>query len=283
MNQPSPKLRVVEQSPRDTLQRAALFLSADEKVWACEALRAAGFPLVEATTFRPDLSPLFPDAEEVLRRLDLDQGYRALVYDDAAALRCADLGLREVAVNFASSPRYEESIGRVHAEALASEVRAVHLLRERGIKTVASLSASCGDGRPDHAEGLARTLDAVEEAAPEEVTLVDTYSLAGPEVAVARLEEFRARFPGAALAVHFHDGGGRAVENTRACVRAGAEVVELALQLEGGEEGGHANADTAAALAALEEAGFETPEVDREALEAVRRRMSARARPLGSA
>ena len=81
LNLPS-KVRVIEVGPRDGLQSFPRWVDTATKVAMIDSLSAAGFPVIEATSFaRASVVPHLKDAELVLARIRRRPGtlYRALV------------------------------------------------------------------------------------------------------------------------------------------------------------------------------------------------------------
>ena len=109
------RVTVVEVGPRDGLQNEAAALSVDDRVAFCEALVAAGLPVVEVGAFvSPRWVPQMAGSDEVLRRVERPPptGRRAQVrlpvlvpnrqgYDAARAA-----GAREIAVFTAASETF---------------------------------------------------------------------------------------------------------------------------------------------------------------------------------
>jgi hydroxymethylglutaryl-CoA lyase len=85
-----PVITIVEVSPRDGLQSLPIWIATEVKVRMIERLAAAGFPVIEITSFaHPRAVPNLRDAEEVCERIDRRPGtvYRALVPNSRGAER----------------------------------------------------------------------------------------------------------------------------------------------------------------------------------------------------
>ena len=93
------KVSVVEVGPRDGLQSLGHWVDTDAKVAIVNTLSAAGFPVIEVTSFaHPKVVPMLIDAEEVLARIERRPGtlYRVLVPNKRGALRAAQADVDEV-------------------------------------------------------------------------------------------------------------------------------------------------------------------------------------------
>ena len=92
-------VKVVEVGPRDGLQSLGRWIDTDAKVAMIDRLSAAGFPVIEVTSFaHPVFVSMLKDAEEVVSRIQRRPGtvYRALVPNKRGALRAVDTDIDEI-------------------------------------------------------------------------------------------------------------------------------------------------------------------------------------------
>ena len=90
---------VVEVGPRDGLQSLDHWIDTESKVAMVDRLSAAGFPVIEVTSFaHPKVVPMLRDAESVLERIQRREGtvYRALVPNKRGAIRAVETDIDEI-------------------------------------------------------------------------------------------------------------------------------------------------------------------------------------------
>ena len=93
------RIVIAEVGPRDGLQSLDRWIDTDTKVAMIDRLSAAGFPVIEVTSFtRSTVVPHLKDAEEVCGRIARRPGtvYRALVPNARGAERALDAKLDEL-------------------------------------------------------------------------------------------------------------------------------------------------------------------------------------------
>ena len=94
-----------------------------------------------------------------------------------------------------------------------------------------------------------------------EVSLADTIGAGTPQTVDAMLREVMTHFTADKLAGHFHDTGGRALDNIAVCLDYGLRTFDAAAGGLGGcpfAPGAPGNVSTEAVVAMLESRGFET-------------------------
>src|SRR5438045_7458806 len=95
------RVRVVEVGPRDGLQNEQRSIPTADKVEFIDLLSAAGFEVVEATSFvHPKAIPQLADAAEVFAGIARRSGvrYPVLVPNTRGLQRALQAGVREIAV-----------------------------------------------------------------------------------------------------------------------------------------------------------------------------------------
>ncbi len=226
------RVTVVEVGPRDGLQNEAAALTVDDKLAFCEALIAAGLPVVEVGAFvSPKWVPQMAGSAEIVRRLGARAGTRLPVlvpnrrgYEEARAA-----GVREIAVFTAAS----ETFNRRNTNASIDEsferfAAFVPEARRDGLRVRGYVSTCFGcpyEGRvpPGKVVDVARRLH---DGGCDEISIGDTIGVAVPTQVADVVGRLAAVLPEAALAVHFHDTRGTALANVLAALEAGIAIVD---------------------------------------------------------
>jgi hydroxymethylglutaryl-CoA lyase len=123
---------------------------------------------------------------------------------------------------------------------------------------------------------VARVANALFEMGCFEVSLGDTIGSGTPETTNELLETLMGPFSPEKLAVHFHDTGGRALDNIDVALRFGIHVIDTSVAGLGGcpfAPGSAGNVDTGRVVSTLHARGFETG-VNESKLAAVARRVA---------
>jgi hydroxymethylglutaryl-CoA lyase len=226
------RVTVVEVGPRDGLQNEERPLSVEERVRFCDALVAAGLPVVEVGAFvSPKWVPQMAGSAEVLRRVAKRPGVRLPVlvpnrrgYEEAAAA-----GAREVAVFTAASETFNrKNINASIDESFARFAEFVPEARSAGLRVRGYVSTCFGcpyEGAvaPERVLDVARRL---EDAGCGEISIGDTIGVAVPTQVSDVMGRLRESLTGAALAAHFHDTRGTALANVLAALQAGIAIVD---------------------------------------------------------
>ncbi len=125
---------VVEVGPRDGLQSFARWVDTDTKVAMVDRLSAAGFPVIEATSFaHPRVIPNLRDAEEVMARIVRRPGtiYRALAPNARGAERAVAARVDEVLGLITASATYQRKNQNMTLEQGADEAVAAFRIADR--------------------------------------------------------------------------------------------------------------------------------------------------------
>ncbi len=265
-----------EMSPRDGLQNEKNSIPAADKVRLVDLLSECGLPRIEVTSFvRPDRIPQLADAAEVMRDIRRHTGteYTVLVPNlrgfDAACAARAD----RVAVFASASESFSlknincsisESIERFRPVMAAAAERAIP------VRGYVSCVVDCpyeGAISPDAVATVAQSLI---ELGCHEVSLGETLGRARPEQVASMLDAVLERVDAKKLAGHFHDTGGRAIDNIHHALERGIRVFDASAGGLGGcpyAPGAAGNVATGAVVAALHAHGFATG-IDPDRLEA---------------
>jgi hydroxymethylglutaryl-CoA lyase len=281
MTRPS-SAEIVEVGPRDGLQNESTILPTDLKVELVESLADTGLRRIEVGSFvSAKQVPQMADSGDVFRRVRKQPSvsYSALVANGRGLQSALEAGVREIAVFAAASESFSQrNIKCSIAESLiryrdiAGEA-VQHGMRVRGY-------VSCVLGCPYEGyvspASVASVVDALFEMGCFEVSLGDTIGSGTPETTSELLRTLIGPIPPSKLAVHFHDTGGRALENIEAALRFGIRVIDASVAGLGGcpfAPGSPGNVATERVVSALHARGFETG-IDESKLAAVARRVA---------
>lgn len=225
-------VEIVEMAPRDGLQNEARLIPVEGKVALVDRLSQVGFRRIEVASFvSPRWVPQMADGAEVLARIERRPGvrYTALTpnlkgYEGARAAK-AD----EVAI-FASA---SEGFSRANLNCSISEsierffpVMAAAKADDMKVRGYVSMVTDCPFDGPIAPQAVARVAAALRDLGCHEVSLGDTVGRADPERIDAMLSAVLDELPAARLAGHYHDTGGRALENIEVSLARGLRVFD---------------------------------------------------------
>lgn len=269
---------IYEVGPRDGLQNEKRLIPAADKVRLIDLLAEAGFRKIEATSFvSPKWVPQMADAAEVMAAITRRPGvtYAALTPNmrGYAAARAARVD--EVAVFAAASEAFsQKNINCSIAESLERFRPVAEAARADGIpvRGYVSCVTDCPYSGAVAPEAAARVAEALFALGCYEVSLGDSIGKAAPEAVAAMLDAVLTIADAADLAGHYHDTGGRALDNIAVSLEKGLRTFDSSVGGLGGcpyapgakgnvatgrvvdflERGGHATGIDRAALAAAE-------------------------------
>lgn len=259
-------VEIVEVGPRDGLQNEARAIPTAEKVALIDLLSGAGFRRIEAAAFvSPRWVPQMADGAEVMAAIRRAPGvrYAALAPNVRGLERALAAGADEVAVFVSASEGFsranlnasiEESLERLAPVAEGA------LAAGATLRGYVSCVTDCPfDGRVAPAE-VARVTDLLFGLGCGEVSLGDTIGCGMPETVDAMLGAVLAVAAPERLAGHFHDTGGRALENVEVALARGLRVFDAAAGGLGGcpyAPGAAGNVATEALARRLEALGLD--------------------------
>lgn len=226
------RVTVVEVGPRDGLQNEAAALSVEARVTFCDALLAAGLPVVEVGAFvSPRWVPQMASSEEVLRRVARKPGARTpvLVPNRKGFEAARAAGAREIAVFTAASETFNrKNINASIDESFERFSEFVPEARREGfwIRGYISTAFGCpyeGAVAPAKVLEVARRLV---EAGCHETSVGDTIGVAVPSQVADVMGSLKEALGAEALAVHFHDTRGTALANVLAALQEGIAIVD---------------------------------------------------------
>ena len=234
------RVEIVEMAPRDGLQNEKAEVPTAQKIALVDLLSKVGFKRIEVTSFvSPKWVPQLADAAEVMAGITRAPGvgYGVLTPNTKGLERALEAKPDWVAV-FASA---SEGFSRANlncsiAESLERFRPVVEAARGHGIpvRGYVSCVTDCPyDGKvaPGPVAGVAWALL---EMGCHEVSLGDTIGAATPESTRSMLEAVLEMTSPDRLAGHFHDTGGRALDNIETCLAAGLRVFDAAVGGLGG-------------------------------------------------
>ncbi|MFD1329722.1 hydroxymethylglutaryl-CoA lyase [Mycoplana ramosa] len=260
-------VEIVEMAARDGLQNEKRIIPAAEKIALIDRLSACGFRRVEATSFvSPKWVPQLADGAEVMAAIVRRPGVRFSVlvpnikgYEAARAAR-AD----EVAIFVSASEGFSRAnINCSIAESLHRLESVAEAARADGIpmRGYVSCVVACPYDGPTPPAAVADVTERLFALGCHEVSLGDTIGRATPDEIAAMLDAVLARAPAQKLAGHFHDTGGRALDNIRTSLDMGLRVFDASVGGLGGcpyAPGARGNVDTLAVARMLEAMAYPT-------------------------
>lgn len=260
-------VRIFEMGPRDGLQNEPGQIATADKIALVNMLSDCGFSHIEVTSFvSPKWIPQMADAAEVLAGIARKAGvsYAALTpnlrgYEGARAAKAS-----EVAIFGSASEGFSQAnINCSIEESLARFVPLVAAAKADGVPVRGYVSCviDCPYDGPTSPQDVARVAAALLAMGCYEISLGDTIGSGTPERVRAMLEAVLAEVPALQLAGHFHDTGGRAIDNIEASMALGLRVFDAAIGGLGGcpyAPGAKGNVDTLKVAAWLAALGYET-------------------------
>ncbi len=270
-------VRIFEMSPRDGLQNEPRLIPTAEKIELVNRLSECGFDRIEVTSFvSPKWVPQMADAAEVMagitRKAGIGyavltpnlkgyEGARTAKADEVAIFASASEGFSQKNINCSiaeSLQRFEPVVAAAKADGMP-------------VRGYISCVVECPYDGPTPPEKVAEVAAALFAMGCYEVSLGDTIGKATPEGIARMLDAVATVVPPAKLAGHYHDTGGRALENIAVSLEKGLRVFDASVGNLGGcpyAPGAKGNVDTLAVARMLHARSYQTG-LDLEKLEAV--------------
>jgi len=268
------RVEIFEVGPRDGLQNEKRQIPAAEKIALIDTLSVAGFARIEVASFvSPKWVPQMADSAEVLAGIRRAPGvrYAALTPNlrglEGALAAKAD----EVAIFGAASEGFSKAnINATIAESLERFAPVLEAARAAGlpVRGYVSCVTDCPYDGPVAPGDVARVAARLFEMGCYEISLGDTIGQGTPETIDAMLAAVCDVVPVSALAGHYHDTGGRALDNIEVSLARGLRVFDAAVGGLGGcpyAPGASGNVATEAVHDHVQAMGYETG-LDREVL-----------------
>ncbi|MEZ5888137.1 MAG: hydroxymethylglutaryl-CoA lyase [Paracoccaceae bacterium] len=269
-------VEIVEMSPRDGLQNEKRPISVADKIRLVDLLSGVGFRRIEVASFvSPKWVPQMEGSDQVLAGIRRAPGvrYAALTpnlkgYEGARAARADEVAIFASASEGFSRTNLNctiaESIDRFRPVAEAARADGIP------VRGYVSMVTDCPFDGPIAPASVARVVAALRDLGCHEVSLGDTVGRGMPETIDRMLSAVLGELPPARLAGHYHDTGGRALDNIEVSLARGLRVFDASAGGLGGcpyAPGAKGNVATERVAARLADGGFETG-LDRARLEA---------------
>ena len=266
-------VRIYEVGPRDGLQNEKAVISVDDKVALIKALVDAGLKDIEVGSFvSPKWVPQMADTDRVMAALDYanDVNYATLVpnvkgwegFVQASANLPRNAG--EIAVFIAASEGFSKAnLNCTVEESLSRLAPVVEAAQNAGVpvRGYVSCITDCPFDGPTPPDDVVRAVEGLRRLAPMPVSLGDTIGAGTPETVTRVIKAVAEVMPIADVAGHFHDTGGRALDNVQAALELGVRVFDAAVGGLGGcpyAPGAPGNVATEAVVERVEALGYST-------------------------
>jgi hydroxymethylglutaryl-CoA lyase len=259
-------VEIVEVGPRDGLQNEARAIPVSGKVALIDLLSEVGFRRIEAASFvSPKWVPQMAGSAEVMSGIRRAPGvrYTALTPNLRGLIDALAAEVDEVAVFASASEGFSRAnINATIAESLDRFQPVLRRAREAGVpvRGYVSCVTDCPYEGPVAPEAVAEVSDELFRMGCFEISLGDTIGQGTPERIDAMLSGVSDVIPAEALAGHFHDTAGRALENVAVALARGVRVFDSAVGGLGGcpyAPGAAGNLATGALARFLAAGGFE--------------------------
>jgi hydroxymethylglutaryl-CoA lyase len=262
------QVTVVDVTPRDGLQDADHFVTAEQKLHFIRALLDAGVRDIEATSFmHPKWIPQLADADYVAAHLPRRAGvtYSALIpnlrgYERARAAQIDEV----VLVVSASESHNRANLNRSVDESLAQLREVAAQARRDGVLVRGAVATSFGcpfEGQVSQ-QAVMRVVRAYADMDVQMISLADSIGVGNPRQVYTLFQLARQELPAhITLGAHFHDRQGYGLANVFAALQAGVTTLDAAIGGLGGcpyAPGAPGNLSTELLVEYLEAMGFST-------------------------
>lgn len=269
-------VEIVEMAPRDGLQNEKVHVATADKIALVDMLSEAGFRRIEVTSFvSPKWVPQLADASEVMAGIARKPGvgYGVLTPNIKGLERALEVQPDWVAVFASASEGFSKAnLNCTIAESLERFRPVVARASEAGlpVRGYVSCVTDCPYDGPVAPKSVTDVTRALLDMGCFEVGLGDTIGAGTPETVGAMLDAVLEVATPDQLGGHYHDTGGRALDNIEASLTRGLRVFDASVGGLGGcpyAPGAKGNVATEAVLERLTALGFETG-LDRDAVAA---------------
>jgi len=260
-------VEIVEMGPRDGLQNEARLIAVADKIRLVDMLSAAGFRRIEVASFvSPKWVPQMADGAAVLAGIARVRGvtYAALTPNMKGYEAAREARADEVAI-FASA---SEGFSRANLNCSIAEcIERFEPLCERAkadnvkVRGYVSMVTDCPFDGPVAPQAVARVVAALRDLGCYEVSLGDTVGKGVPESIDRMLAAVLSELPADRVAGHYHDTGGRALDNVEVSLARGLRVFDASAGGLGGcpyAPGAKGNVASELLAARLAEWGYQT-------------------------
>jgi hydroxymethylglutaryl-CoA lyase len=233
------RISLREVGPRDGLQNEDP-VPTGAKIALVDRLSGTGVGRIEAVSFvSPTAIPQMADADDVWRQVRKAAGvrYSALVPNLRGARRALDAGFTELeAVVSASGTHNRRNVNRSTEASLDDIAAVIDLAHSAGAtcQVIVSTAWGCpyeGDVPAERTVSVAGR--AVADGA-DSVSFGDTTGMATPGRVRRLVGEFRSRYPGVSLNLHFHNTRGTGLANVLTALELGVDDFDASVGGLGG-------------------------------------------------
>ncbi|MBX2806619.1 MAG: hydroxymethylglutaryl-CoA lyase [Hyphomicrobiales bacterium] len=261
------RVTIFEVAPRDGLQNELQPISTADKIRLVNLLSHCGFRKIEVGSFvNPKLVPQMADTAEIFAGIARKPGvsYAALAPNLKGYERAKEAGADEVAIFASASEGFsQKNINCSIAESLERFAPVAEAARADSvpIRGYVSCVTDCPYDGPTPSEKVAEVAAALIGLGCYEVSLGDTIGAGIPERVGAMLDTVLSSIPPTALAGHYHDTGGQALDNIAVSLDKGLRTFDAAAGGLGGcpfAPGAKGNVATEGVIRLVEQMGFET-------------------------
>ena len=260
-------VEIVEVGPRDGLQNEARLIPTPDKIALIDLLSTAGFRRIEAASFvSPKWVPQMADGAAVMAGIARRPGvcFAGLVPNLQGYAGARSAGIDEVAVFVSASEGFSKAnLNATIGESLdrLRPVAGAALRDGLSLRGYVSCVTDCPFDGPTPPAEVARVAAALRDMGCAEVSLGDTIGRGTPEAVDAMLRAVFGVLPPERLAGHFHDTGGRALDNIAVALERGLRVFDASAGGLGGcpyAPGAAGNVATEAVAGWLAAQGWQT-------------------------
>jgi hydroxymethylglutaryl-CoA lyase len=234
------RIYIQDVAVRDGFQIESRFVPTEQKVALIDALSQTGLAKIEVTSFTsPKAIPALADAEEVMLGIQRVPGviYTVLVPNMRGAERA--LGCRADELNLVMSVSETHNLTNLRMtreQSFAQLAEVIEFARPSG--AALNVSLSCSFGCPMEGvvpeEELFRWIERFATLGVHGITLCDTTGMAYPTQVHDICSEFKQRWAGTELTLHFHNTRGMGLANALSALDAGADRFDASLGGLGG-------------------------------------------------
>ena len=258
---------IFEVAPRDGLQNEPGMIATPDKIRFVDLLGTCGFTRIEVTSFvSPKWVPQMADAAEVMGGIERREGvsYAALTPNLQGFEAARAAGADEVAIFTSASEGFSRAnINCSIAESLARLGPVADAARAVGmpVRGYVSCVTDCPYDGPTDPRKVAEVAASLLAMGCYEISLGDTIGAGTPETISRMLDAVLGSVPADRLAGHYHDTGGRALDNMRVSLDRGLRTFDASVGGLGGcpyAPGAKGNVATEAVVELVESMGFET-------------------------
>lgn len=258
---------IFEVAPRDGLQNEPGMIATADKIRLVDLLGICGFTRIEVTSFvSPKWVPQMADAAEVMGGIERREGvsYAALTPNLQGFEAARAAGADEVAIFTSASEGFSRAnINCSIAESLARLGPVADAARAAGmpVRGYVSCVTDCPYDGPTDPRKVAEVAASLLAMGCYEISLGETIGAGTPETISRMLDAVLGSVPVDRLAGHYHDTGGRALDNIRTSLDRGLRSFDASVGGLGGcpyAPGAKGNVATEVVVEFVESLGFKT-------------------------